>query len=215
MKPAIDRSGLRRLPLTDAMAAGLLAVLLPAPHASAQVPSVETQIAAATLPLPEEMRDRAAVFGYDEAGQPRLLREGDNGMICLADDPSDDRFRTACYPESLHALITRDRELRDAGVEEDEREGILEREVEEGRITLPGHPATLHGMAGPAGSYDGARDSVGEEMRRFKMIFTPYRTADEMGLPDEQVGDAPWVMDSGRLFSHIMVLPGADRQEGS
>jgi hypothetical protein len=207
MRHASRISSLRDL-LLPALAAAVSAALAPATPAAGQVPSAEAQIAAATLPLPEEMRDGAAVIGYDEAAERIELRAGGNGMICVADDPSDERFRSACYPESLHPLIARDQELRGEGLEEEERVKILEEEVEGGRIALPDHPATLHRLAGPAGSYDASGDTVTDEVRRFKMIFTPYRTAEEMGLPAERVGNMPWVMDSGELFSHIMVVPG-------
>ena len=204
------RLGTRAPTRMAAVAAALAAALAISPPANAQAPAADAQIMAATLPLPEPMRAGATVLGYDEATEPIQLRAGTNGIICLADDPSDDRYRGVCYAAPLHPLLARDRELRKEGLEEAEREEILEAEVRAGEIVLPAHPAAMHIIAGPVDSYDAANHSMSDDARRWKIILTPYRTAEEMGLPTERVDDAPWVMDSGRLFAHIMVLPAGE-----
>jgi len=61
----------------------------------AQVPSSDTQVAAAILAGPAEQRAGATVLGFSSAGQLVTLRNGSNQLVCLADDPDDDRFSVA------------------------------------------------------------------------------------------------------------------------
>lgn len=195
-----------------------LFVLIPivATSAAAQVPTDDAQVAAATLPLPDGMRTDAMVIGWNESGERTDLREGTNGMICIADEPGDERFRVVCYPESLHPLLSRSRELREEGFEETERDRRLDEEVKAGRIDLPDQAAVLHMLDGPADSFDPATGQVGDGSNRLQIIFTPYKTAETMGLPSERQGDMPWVMNSGELFSHIMIVrkEGGGEEEG-
>ena len=73
-------------------------------------------ISSALLPLPEAYRDGATVLGYGEDGMVSVVREGNNGMYCLADKPGDERFQAVCYHESLEPFMARGRELRAQGV---------------------------------------------------------------------------------------------------
>jgi hypothetical protein len=184
------------------------------PPALAQTPTADVQVAAATLPLPDEMRAEATVIGWKESGERTDLREGTNGMICIADEPGDERFRVVCYPEALHPLLSRSRELREENLEETERDRRLEEEVKAGKIVLPEQPAVLHVINGPAGSYDPATGQASGEVSQLRIIFTPYQTAEAMGLPTERQGGMPWVMNSGELFSHIVIVRGGDEEGG-
>ncbi|WP_417558540.1 hypothetical protein [Mesoflavibacter zeaxanthinifaciens] len=48
----------------------------------------DIQIKTAVLAAPEMYRDGATVLGYNQEGKLVTLREGNNGMVCLADDPN-------------------------------------------------------------------------------------------------------------------------------
>jgi len=181
-------------------------ILIAAPPTLAQAPTAEAQVAAAILPLPDEMRAGATVIGWNGAGVRTDLREGTNGMICIADEPGNERFRVVCYPEALHPLLSRSRELREENLEEAERDRRLEEEVEAGKVVLPEQPAVLHVIDGPVGSYDPAIGRASGEVSQLRIIFTPYQTAEAMGLPTERQDGMPWVMNSGELFSHIMIV---------
>jgi len=182
------------------------------PPALAQTRTADEQVAAATFPLPEEMRAGARVIGWKDSGERTDLREGTNGMICIADEPGDERFRVVCYPEALHPLLSRSRALREEGLEEAERDRLLEEEVKAGKIVLPEQPAVLHVINGPAGSHEPATEEASGEVSQLRIIFTPYQTAEAMGLPTERQGDMPWVMNSGELFSHIMIVREGDEE---
>ncbi len=45
--------------------------------------SIEEQITEALLPLPDALKDGAMVVTYDEDGNRKVLREGDNGIYCV------------------------------------------------------------------------------------------------------------------------------------
>src|SRR5690242_15907806 len=80
-------------------------VLLASAAAAADVPAPEVQVAAAVLAAPAELRDNAAVLGYNAQGEVVKLREGKNELICLASDPNGKRFSVACYHRDLEPYM--------------------------------------------------------------------------------------------------------------
>ena len=71
--------------LVAVLTAGSLAVSSVArAQAVGPLPTVEQQVAAAVIPLPQEMQAGAAVMGYRTNGKLEVIREGKNGMTCLA-----------------------------------------------------------------------------------------------------------------------------------
>jgi hypothetical protein len=78
---------------------------------AADIPSKETQIAGAVLAAPAELRDGAAVLGFDAEGKRVMLREGKNELICLAADPAKSTFEVDCYHKDLEPFMARGREL--------------------------------------------------------------------------------------------------------
>jgi len=80
----------------------LLSLLLLSISAAAQtMPSMEDQIASTILAAPEELRTGAAVLGYGADDKMTELRKGANELICLADDPKDNRYSVSCYHKDL------------------------------------------------------------------------------------------------------------------
>src|ERR1039457_352717 len=71
-------------------------VLLASMAAAANVPSPEVQIAAAVLAAPGELREGAAVLGYNPQGELVRLREAKNERLCPANDPRTSYFTSAC-----------------------------------------------------------------------------------------------------------------------
>ena len=97
----------------------LIICSLSASNADAQTLSNEDVIAAASAPLPPEYRDGAEVRTWTNDGSLNVLREGTNAMVCLADQPNDDRFHAACYHESLEPFMERGRQLKAEGLSRD------------------------------------------------------------------------------------------------
>src|SRR5690242_8723295 len=87
------------------------AVLIATAAFAADIPPKEVQIAGAVLAAPAELRDGAAVLGFDAQGKRVLLREGKNELICLAADPAKTTFEVDCYHKDLEPFMARGREL--------------------------------------------------------------------------------------------------------
>lgn len=170
---------------------------------AAQAPA--DQIARAVLAAPESLRDGATVLGY--GGEPRegdplaTLRQGDNGIVCLADDPADDRFHVACYHESMDEYMALGRRLGAAG---ESREAILsarQAAIDGGEMEPPS--AALWSLTADADVDPAA--GVPAEARRLSVIYVPYAGAGDLGLPTRPDGDSPWLMLPGTPWAHIMV----------
>lgn len=177
-------------------------------HAQARVsvPAVADQITAATLPLPEAMRAGATVLGYRTPGKLELLRQGTNGMRCLADDAADDRFHVACYHDSLEPFMARGRELRAQGVVGAQVDTVRYAEVTSGKIRMPA-TAALYQLTGPKGDYDPVKKAAPASKPLF-VIYVPGATTASTGLSTVAAVGTPWLMFPGTPKAHIMFTPG-------
>lgn len=190
----------------------LLAALALLPAAQAQTLTAEQQIAAAVAPAPAELQEGARVLGYDEAGELVTLREGTNDLVCLADDPSDDRFHVACYHAAMEPFMARGRALRAEGKSRDEITQIRMAEIESGDIPMPEDPATLYQFFGSPENFDPATGTV-TGARRLTVIYMPYATAETTGLPTSAPAGQPWLMDPGTPWAHIMLLEAGPEEQ--
>ena len=148
-------------------------------------------------PLQGAEKDGATVI-QEQGGEWVTLREGSGTFVCIADDPSDDRFRATCYHKSLEPYMARGRELRKEGI--DGRENIDKRreEVGAGTLEMPSH-GTLFQVNGPE---DWSGD-VSTANRR-TVIYIPYAKSEDLGLPTSP-SEGPWFMHSGLATAHIMI----------
>jgi hypothetical protein len=167
-------------------------------------PPVAEQIAAASLAAPAERRDGVAVLGYDESGKLVTLRPGTNDLICLYDDPSDDRFSVACYHKDLEPFMARGRELNAQGVTGKERTETRLKDVDEGRLPMPKEGRALYVLSGSG--YDADTGEVGNPYLRW-VLYVPYATPESTGLSTKPAENAPWLMDGGTAGAHIMITP--------
>src|ERR1019366_1819553 len=106
-------------------------VVLASIAAAAEVPSAQVQIAGAVLAAPVELREGAAVLGYDAQGRQVRIREGKNELICLATDPTKSAFNVACYHKDLEPFMSRGRELLAQKATGAKRNAIRFKEVED------------------------------------------------------------------------------------
>ncbi len=181
----------------------LVAAFLPivaSAQASAPMPPAGEQIAAALLPLPEQMRATARVLGYDASGKFVTLREG-KGMVCLAQYPKEPQFHVSCYAESMEPFMARGRELRDAGTAAAQVDTVRFAEVKSGKLKMPKDPAALYQIFGKA--YDPKTQAV-TEGRRLYVVYVPFATGASTGLPERPRGSDPWIMLPGTPKAHIM-----------
>ena len=179
----------------------------PAPATPSAVPSAAKQIAAAILPLPEEMRADAAVLGYGADGRLTRLREGTNHMVCLADDPREPGFHASCYHETLEPFMARGRELRASGVTNAEAvDSVRFADVAAGRIRMP-PVAGLYSLTGDTASWDSTTNQV-RGGRALYVVYVPFATEASTGLSSRPRPGAPWIMAAGTARAHIMYFQG-------
>lgn len=178
--------------------------LLSAAPCAADIPPAEAQIAAAVQAAPAARRDGATVLGYDSEGELATLREGSNDLICLYDDPSDDRWSVACYHQDLEPYMARGRQLSAEGVTGQARNDIRWKEVEAGELPVPEKPATLYVLHGS--DFDPDTGEVVDPYLRW-VLYVPWATAESTGLSTQPAESAPWLMDPGTPGAHIMINP--------
>ena len=184
----------------------LLALAAAAQTASAPKPApAEEQIASAVLAAPEERRAGAAVLGYDAQGKLVTLRQGTNDLICLADDPKDNRFSVACYHKDLEPFMARGRELTAQGITGGDRnEKYRWKEIKEGKLPMPKEPRMLYVLSGKG--YDAASGKVVDASLRW-VVYVPFATPESTGLSTKPKRGEPWLMDAGTPGAHIMLSP--------
>ena len=182
----------------------LWTVLMASRLAAADVPAPAVQIAAAVLAAPQELREGAAVLGYNAQGELVRLREGKNDLICLANDPSKTSFSVACYHRDLEPYMARGRELLAQKITGKERNEIRWKEVAESKLPLPREPRTLYVLTGSG--FDSTSGKVTDAYLRW-VIYLPFATPESTGLSTKPADNAPWLMYPGTAGAHIMINP--------
>jgi hypothetical protein len=184
----------------------LASASFPSAHAqSPSVPPASEQIAAAVLPLPLPMREQATVVGYGPDMKLTVLRAGTNGMVCTATRPGDAQFDVRCYRETFIPIIRRIAQLR--ALSDADRRRVIDQEIKSGKLSLPSGPVAGYRMPGPASAYNAATHTAGSAIESWQSIHFPYKTAAEIGLPEEGTvtKTLPYVMASGTFWSHVMI----------
>jgi hypothetical protein len=175
--------------------------------AALQAAPVSSQsIAAAVLPLPEQLRAGASVVRLDSSLRPEVLRKGTNGMVCIADAPNDDQFDVRCYRDTFILVVFRAFQLgyRVSG----EKVGA---EIKAGKLKLSDEPTAGYRCLGPIAGYESSRNTINSQVECWQSIHFPFRTAAALGLPDEadvpesQQRNTPYVMSSGTYWAHVML----------
>ena len=185
--------------------AALLAGLAVALSAASQSTQAQA-LAAAVFPLPEVLRGGASVVRLDAQGQPEMLRKGTNGMVCIADRPGDQQFDVRCYQESFIPVVYRAFQL---GYQVSGEK--VEAEIKAGKLRLSDQPTAGYRCLGPASGYHASTNSVTSQIECWQSIHFPFRSAREIGLPDEtEVPEnlqmtIPYVMSSGKYWAHVMI----------
>ncbi len=167
------------------------------------IPSKEIQIAGAIMAAPDEMREDAAVLGYNEKGNFVELRSGTNELVCIADDPNREGFNTTCYHKNLEPYKTRGRELVAEGIGGQDWFDKLEQEISDGQLKMPKKASTLHILTGTEFSED--LMAVVDAYYRY-VIYISDATPASSGLPAKpRTPDEPWLMWPGTHQAHIMI----------
>lgn len=167
----------------------------------------EIQIKTAVLPAPDDKKDGAMVYGYNEDGEVVVLREGNNDLVCIADNPNNKGIQSSCYFKELDPFMKRGRELKEEGVDAMEIRKMRGEEVASGKLKMPKAPSMMYIFYGSEETYDKTKAIlVGGQFRY--VIYTPFATAESTGLPlKPHAKGMPWLMDPGTHRAHIMVGP--------
>lgn len=166
-------------------------------------PPVALQITAATQALPKELRDGAGVMGYKTAGKLEWLRPTKNGMMCLADDPAEERFHVSCYHDSMDPFMARGRALRESGVKGPQVDTVRFAEVKAGKIKMPTAPASLYQIFGAKDAFDAATGTVKKGNPLF-VVYIPFATTATTGISTTPSETKPWLMFAGTPKAHVM-----------
>lgn len=167
----------------------------------------EIQIKTAVQAAPEMYRDGTTVLGYNQDGKLVTLREGSNGMVCLADDPNKEGISVACYGAELEPFMARGRELVAEGKSTEEKQQARKAEIEAGTLKMPQEPSMVYVLAGEEKDYDPETGELQNSRIRY-VLYKPYMTGESTGLPTKpQAPGMPWLMDAGTHRSHIMITP--------
>lgn len=175
--------------------------------AQSGIPQRDIQLASAVLAAPADQRAEATVLGYNSDGEVITLKEGTNNTVCLADNPMEKGYNSACYHADLEPFMARGRALRTEGKSPGEIFDIRESEAKAGSLAMPEHPTTLHILSGASGTYNAETGIVDGAHYRY-VVYIPWATAESTGLPlQPTVPGGPWIMDPGTHRAHIMISP--------
>ncbi len=175
--------------------------------AQSPIPSSTIQIETTLLAAPEMYRADAKVIGYNSNGELITLREGNNGIVCLADDPNKKGFNVACYSIELEDYMARGRALIAEGKSEKEKREIRKKEIDDGILKMPSTPAAVYVLSAKEEDYNMETGELENTKLRY-VFYKPYMTAEETGLPTRPSEPGmPWLMDPNTHRSHIMITP--------
>ena len=183
---------------------GVLATALTLLASASFAQSNSEMIAQAVLPLPEELRDGAAVFNYDDAGHRVLLRGGSNHVECK---PRDDNGFTLCAGKNTATYRDYSEKLAAGGLEGEALQAALQAAVEDGTVPAPPFGSLLYRL------YE--KD---DRIQLLWVVVLPNATAEELGMSVASQRDnslagkgLPWMMREGTPGAHLMIpINGTD-----
>lgn len=184
----------------------ILSILMISAPAFAQS-NAQEQIDMAVLAAPEEARDAAKVYGYNDEAKMVTLREGSGSMVCIADEPGNERFQVVCYHKDLEPFMERGRVLKAEGKKPQEIFDMREEEAKAGTLQMPEKPATMHVYFGTEVSLNAEEGKLDGARYRY-VVYIPFATQESTGLSLRPNGSGhPWLMNPGTHRAHIMITP--------
>lgn len=182
-------------------------LLLTQGYAQNQVPSKDIQIKTALMAAPEQFKEGAMIYGYDDKGEWTVLRKGTNDMICITDDPTAAGLNVSCYHKDLDTFMERGRELKKQGKSFKEIFDTREEEAKSGKLKMPKDGVTLFVYSADEEDYNPSTGEVKNGHFRY-VVYIPFATVESTGLPlSPEAPGMPWIMDPGTHRAHIMITP--------
>ena len=133
-----------------------------------------------------------------------MLREGKNGMTCLALFVIRDDFHVACYHKGLEPFMARGRELRAQGVKGDKVDSVRFAEIKSGKLKMPLYGA-LYSLSGKKEAWDPRTGKV-TGATPLGVVDIPGATTESTGLSANPSQGGPWIMFPGTPKAHVMIV---------
>ena len=174
------------------------AVMLTAPFAHAamaQGMSKQALIDQAVSAAPKSLRAGATVVNYDAKGNPVVLRQGNNGIVCTPDQPGG-VYSVSCYAKVLEGQRNMQAKERAEG----KSRKAIRADIQAARTTdkLPQRQ-----MGTAIYSLTGKTEATAKGMW---VLLMPGVTAAETGLPTKPTAQGtPWLMRAGTPAAHIHI----------
>ena len=172
----------------------LVALVAPCVTLAADL-SKEEQIAQAVSPLPESLRAGATVVTYDSKGEPVILREGTNSIVCTPDQHGE-TFAVSCYHKAMRAQRDMSAKLRAEGKDAKAVTAAVNAARDAGKFPAPTAGMMMYNRSGKTEA----------EARVLWVMLMPNATAEATGLPTENPKNGgPWMMNAGKPGAHVMM----------
>jgi ABC-type phosphate transport system substrate-binding protein len=167
--------------------------------ASALVPAMaqsnDELIAQAVSAAPEQLRAGATVVNYDAKGDPVVLRQGNNGVVCTPNQ-NKDNYSVNCYAQVLRAQ--RDMQAKEKAEGKDPKTiaADIQAALASGKLPKPPLGTTMYSLSGKTQA----------TARGMWVVLVPGLTAEETGLPTKPTAaGTPWLMRAGTPGAHIHI----------
>jgi len=204
--------------MTGQILASLLVGLIALHPSTAQYRPSDSEMAAAVLPLPVDMRAEAGVIHWDVRNGIQMYKRSSNGIACMLDNPDDEIYDVRCYDEQFWGVISRARQIGSETDTRAERDSVLNIEIEKGLLPLPKSPTAGYRILDRNSAYYGNSVALSDNASKWQSIHFPFRTAAELGLTESEElnreklmpGIMPYVMWSGTWWSHVMIVHRLD-----
>ena len=155
--------------------------------------SKDDLIAQAVSAAPDELRAGATVVNYDAKGDPVVLREGTNGIVCTPNQ-NKDNYSVNCYAKILRAQ--HDLQAKDKAMGKDPKATAADMQAAMASGQVPKAPVgtTMYSLSGKTQA----------SARGMWIVLVPGMTADQTGLPTKPTAaGTPWLMRAGTPGAHI------------
>jgi hypothetical protein len=183
------------------------AVMLTAPIAGAAYAQMSASnddlVAQAVAAAPEELRAGATVINYDAKGDPVVLRQGNNGIVCNPNQQTTS-YSVQCYAQVLKAQ--HDLQAKDKAEGKDAKATGADVQAAMASGKLPKVPVgtAMYSLSG----------KTKESARGMWVVLVPGMTAEQSGLPTKPTAaGTPWLMRAGTPGAHIHI-PQRPASEG-
>ena len=174
------------------------AVMLTAPFAHtamAQGMSKQALIAQAVSAAPKSLRAGATVVNYDAKGNPVVLRQGNNGIVCTPDQPGG-VYSVSCYAKVLEGQRNMQAKERAEGKDAKTIAADIKAAIQAGKIPPVPMGATQYSLMGRTKAM----------AKGMWVVLVPGLTAAETGLPTKPTAQGtPWLMRAGTARAHIHI----------